>query len=236
MSPLPAAGKSTLLNAILCDSILPSNNVPETARIIAISHADVAEPRLSYTGPDGAAVEVEGAAAIHEHLRQLNAFARGSERALAADERPLEIEVAVAALAGIPAGAPGSRLTILDTPGKPFLAASVPQTAPDLPGQCQPVQPMLPTPPLVTQGPNEAGEDALRYKVERLAEGLDALLYLLDYTKLKTKWACIAGRGAGGQGCEGALRRCTLAVCARQGQSRLGTLAYRREKTSTRGA
>lgn len=28
-----------------------------------------------------------------------------------------------------------------------------------------------------------------RHKVERLLEGVDAVLYLLDYTKLKSRWA-----------------------------------------------
>ena len=48
----------------------------------------------------------------------------------------------------------------------------------------------LPRPPRVsvvdTPGPNEAGEDGLRFQVERLLCGVDAALYLLDYTKLKT--------------------------------------------------
>ncbi|GAX72603.1 hypothetical protein CEUSTIGMA_g59.t1 [Chlamydomonas eustigma] len=39
---------------------------------------------------------------------------------------------------------------------------------------------------LDTPGPNEAGEEGLRFQVERLLSGVDAALYLLDYTKLKT--------------------------------------------------
>jgi len=39
---------------------------------------------------------------------------------------------------------------------------------------------------LDTPGPNEAGEEQLRFVVERLLDGVDAALYLLDYTKLKT--------------------------------------------------
>ena len=31
-----------------------------------------------------------------------------------------------------------------------------------------------------------AGEEALRFQVERLLDGVDAVLYLLDYTKLRT--------------------------------------------------
>eukprot|EP00198_Chlamydomonas_reinhardtii_P007707 XP_001697044.1 predicted protein [Chlamydomonas reinhardtii] len=39
---------------------------------------------------------------------------------------------------------------------------------------------------LDTPGPNEAGEEQLKHQVERLLEGVDCVLYLLDYTKLKT--------------------------------------------------
>jgi hypothetical protein len=201
--PDPTAGKSTLLNAILGASILPANNVPETARIIAIHHTpDAATARLSYPAPDGQTVVVEGGAAIHEHLRQLNMAARGGEQGLVADERPLEIEVPVAALAGSPAGSPSSRVTILDTPGELTAAMRMPTMccgcwvavlvacAALCPAALStPTRLPLPAPCLSPAGPNEAGEDALRYKVERLAEGVDALLYLLDYTKLKTRWA-----------------------------------------------
>ena len=39
---------------------------------------------------------------------------------------------------------------------------------------------------LDTPGPNEAGEEELRHQVERLLGTVDAAVYLLDYTKLKT--------------------------------------------------
>jgi tRNA U34 5-carboxymethylaminomethyl modifying GTPase MnmE/TrmE len=39
---------------------------------------------------------------------------------------------------------------------------------------------------LDTPGPNESGEEALRFQVERLLDGVDAIIYLLDYTKLRT--------------------------------------------------
>lgn len=32
-----------------------------------------------------------------------------------------------------------------------------------------------------------AGEEVLKYQVERLLDGVDALIYLLDYTKLKVR-------------------------------------------------
>jgi hypothetical protein len=47
---------------------------------------------------------------------------------------------------------------------------------------------------LDTPGPNEAGEEGLRFQVERLLCGVDAAVYLLDYTKLKVE------RGCGGWG------------------------------------
>ena len=68
---LPNAGKSTLINALLGETVLPSNNVPETARITAVRHtpaADGAPPRLTYPSSDGGSplVVVEGAEAIRE--------------------------------------------------------------------------------------------------------------------------------------------------------------------------
>eukprot|EP00191_Tetraselmis_sp_GSL018_P003015 CAMPEP_0177597860 /NCGR_PEP_ID=MMETSP0419_2-20121207/11969_1 /TAXON_ID=582737 /ORGANISM="Tetraselmis sp., Strain GSL018" /LENGTH=425 /DNA_ID=CAMNT_0019090123 /DNA_START=455 /DNA_END=1728 /DNA_ORIENTATION=+ len=39
---------------------------------------------------------------------------------------------------------------------------------------------------LDTPGPNEAGEDGLKYQVERLLESVGAVVYLLDCSKLKT--------------------------------------------------
>lgn len=47
---------------------------------------------------------------------------------------------------------------------------------------------------LDTPGPNEYGQDALRYRVERLLEGVDAVVYVLDYTKLKTRQAGLGVR------------------------------------------
>ena len=40
---------------------------------------------------------------------------------------------------------------------------------------------------LDTPGPNEAGAEMLRAKVERLLHDVDVIIYLLDYTKLKTE-------------------------------------------------
>ena len=37
-------------------------------------------------------------------------------------------------------------------------------------------------------GPNEAGADFLKRKVERMLEKMDAVIYLLDYTKIGKSW------------------------------------------------
>lgn len=130
-----AAGKSTLLNALLGDKVLPSSNVTETARIVRLQHAPTrALPLLSYPIPGGGRVQVEGGALVREHLRQLNAAARngggtaagspaGSRGgAAAAEEAPLVIEAPIAALAAASEAAEGGgqlhpRLALLDTPG-----------------------------------------------------------------------------------------------------------------------
>jgi hypothetical protein len=56
--PWSCAGKSTLINAILGNEILPVNNVPETARISRITHspsADCPEPTLEFKSAADAA-------------------------------------------------------------------------------------------------------------------------------------------------------------------------------------
>ena len=61
------AGKSTLLNALLGSMLLPSSNVPETARITRITHTPLAEgqpPRLIYTTATGESREILGEYAI----------------------------------------------------------------------------------------------------------------------------------------------------------------------------
>jgi len=66
-----AAGKSTLLNALLGSMLLPSSNVPETARITRITHTPLAEgqpPRLIYTTATGESREILGEYAIRAPL------------------------------------------------------------------------------------------------------------------------------------------------------------------------
>ena len=66
-NPCVGAGKSTLLNALLGSMLLPSSNVPETARITRITHTPLAEgqpPRLIYTTATGESREILGEYAI----------------------------------------------------------------------------------------------------------------------------------------------------------------------------
>lgn len=131
-----AAGKSTLLNALLGDKVLPSSNVTETARIVRLQHAPARTlPLLSYPIPGGGRVQVEGVPLVREHLRQLNAAARngnaggsagspgaGRGGAAAPEEAALVIEAPIAALAAASEAAAGEgqlhpRVALLDTPG-----------------------------------------------------------------------------------------------------------------------
>ena len=65
-SPCRPAGKSTLLNALLGAAILPSTNVPETARVCRITSVPEGPPTLTYQTEDQRAVTVFGANAICE--------------------------------------------------------------------------------------------------------------------------------------------------------------------------
>lgn len=112
--------------------MLPSNNVPETARIVRLQHAPARDsPHLSFSLPGGGIARVESAPLVREHLRQLNAAARDASAgspassrgsAAPADEAPLVIEACVAALATASGAAAAEgqlhpRLALLDTPG-----------------------------------------------------------------------------------------------------------------------
>ncbi len=64
-------GKSTVINALIGATILPSNNVPETARIVAVEHTRLdghQKPFLTYQiGKD--TVKVEGEQEICENSK-----------------------------------------------------------------------------------------------------------------------------------------------------------------------
>ena len=145
-----------MLNAFIGSTILPSNNIPETARIVAIKHLPGAtgeQATLTYTDR-GETIRVEGEDGIREcpltpagitntlasssstdiyllvcagmQLKYLNQEARGRQPRLE-DNMFLNVSLEVAALRNEASEDQDVALTLLDTPG-----------------------------------PNEAGEDALR--------------------------------------------------------------------------
>jgi hypothetical protein len=122
-----AAGKSTLLNALLGSMLLPSSNVPETARITRITHTPLAEgqpPRLIYTTATGESREILGEYAIRAPLP--GGGAAGSPRPkhqthqrTAASDRASWRRSAAALLRGVRAqGAP--RSSVLYLPATPL--------------------------------------------------------------------------------------------------------------------
>ncbi|GMH36648.1 hypothetical protein BSKO_04521 [Bryopsis sp. KO-2023] len=141
---LTKSGKSTLLNALLGSTCLPTNNVPETARVCAIRHsAPGSIPQLSE--PSGHVFR--GETEIRLRLQQLNEEKRTNGNSWKM-EPPLELLAPLYALSDV---SPKSRISLVDTPG-----------------------------------PNEAKTEFLRHLVEKLLEDIDAVIYVLDYTKLKT--------------------------------------------------
>lgn len=159
---LAKSGKSTLLNALIGRDLLPSNNVPETARIVRIHHVHdtdgegpiLRETRTSTRSPPELqrTVSID---AIRSRLEQLNHEHRATPWSRT-DDLDLEIATSIVGLQQACVvdhnAAPAVRLELIDTPG-----------------------------------PNEAGEERLKQQVVRLlGSSADAVLYVLDYTKLKT--------------------------------------------------
>jgi GTPase SAR1 family protein len=143
---LAKSGKSTLINALLGREVLPSSNVPETARIVRVRHSATA--RESSLHEAGRAL-ARGWPEVHDHLRRLNAEVRSS--AGGGTPKPeLTLEAPLLTLLDRPLGA--YPFEVLDTPG-----------------------------------PNEAGAEILRASVDRLLGEVDVILYVLDYTKLRTE-------------------------------------------------
>lgn len=110
--------------------------MPETARICRVTHSPAASCPDPILAPlDAGAAPVSGAAAISAQLRALNADARGHARCQA-DERVLDITAPLVALEGGDAAGGGD-------------------SGPAATRLC-----LLDTP-----GPNEAGEEGLRFQV-----------------------------------------------------------------------
>eukprot|EP00798_Chlamydomonas_sp_ICE-L_P018264 gene18264-24718_t len=168
---LTKSGKSTLINALLSSEAMPMNNVPETARLVRIVHS----PASLITLQEGDK-HYKGAPAVMHRLQELNSQARchDSVSSPTASMPPHTAFTLGSPGAAFPSPddilliqAPITALSEYDTIAKPE----------DPPRLC-----LLDTP-----GPNEAGEEKLKFQVERLLDDVDAVLYLLDYTKLKTQ-------------------------------------------------
>ena len=69
-------GKSTLLNALIGANCLPANNVPETARIVRVTHAAGTAQLLDNTLTNTPPKLVSGEEEIKNYLRYLNTEAR----------------------------------------------------------------------------------------------------------------------------------------------------------------
>eukprot|EP00879_Flechtneria_rotunda_P004959 GHRR01005234.1.p1 GENE.GHRR01005234.1~~GHRR01005234.1.p1 ORF type:complete len:470 (+),score=121.45 GHRR01005234.1:171-1580(+) len=182
---LTKSGKSTLINSFLGDELLPVNNVPETARISRILYCPSAidpEPKLELKQPKSPAscTSAASSASPFDLTRALSGASNSSDtpvevlrgaqqirkhlQQLNKDVRTREHQHKDEQVLNITAP-----LVVLD---------SLESGSADLSG----IRLCL----LDTPGPNEAGEEGLKYQVERLLDRVDAAIYLLDYTKLKT--------------------------------------------------
>ncbi|GLC43094.1 hypothetical protein PLESTB_000863800 [Pleodorina starrii] len=184
---LTKSGKSTLLNALMGLEVLPMNNVPETARICRMTHDPSAREPLLRDAAGGKTL-ARGEAAIRARLQQLNSAARTSSGPLLPQPSG-GLTMMTTDLVADGAGGSGSSGGVSGTVGgggaagsaASVLHISAPLVALEGYGPEFGRVTLLDTP-----GPNEAGEEQLKHQVERLLEGVDCVLYLLDYTKLKT--------------------------------------------------
>lgn len=155
---LVKSGKSTFINALLGAEFLPAANVPCTTRIVRVRHRPEQREGVLADGDE----RVDGIERIFCHLRRLNDAGReppGS--AGTAAKQPL---------AALPRPWTDGELT-LEAP-----LAGLQHHA--MAGQEFEL--------LDTPGPNEAGAGPLRARLFDLLERADVIVYLLDYTKLKT--------------------------------------------------
>ncbi|KAF5828209.1 hypothetical protein DUNSADRAFT_18021 [Dunaliella salina] len=226
------SGKSTLINALVGDELLPMNNVPETARICKVVHTERAhqpymmEPASSLAqqqakrqshsdsgqGVEQAVITCRGGPAIRARLQELNHAIRSHDSLSSSPSassqllspmpsfREAQEPRAAAEGPGSDVGEPeGAAPLIALEGGSPMTVdrnmlaihthiaalrafAEGSKAEAGRAGGSPPVRLHL----LDTPGPNEAGEAGLRYQVERLLGTVDAAVYLLDYTKLKT--------------------------------------------------
>lgn len=196
-----------MLNALIGANCLPANNVPETARITRITHA--AGQALLVDNTAEPARTVFGEEEIKAYLRQLNSEARTRDHLLT-DEVYLDLHLPVAALQGnigISSAAETTTLRLLDTPG-PNEAGEIALKAQVgtlwmhdcsckctlVAGLCQASAQSNAVGSLPSRGACsncslaciERERCIMCAQVERLLDSVDAVIYLLDYTKLKT--------------------------------------------------
>jgi len=102
------AGKSTLINALLGQEILPVSNVPMTLRPLEVFHSPGAEVATLYCGME----KIQGQSEIRERLSRT----RSQEQLAEEGAENLRLEVSMPFLEGL--SLPGRlQFTILDTPG-----------------------------------------------------------------------------------------------------------------------
>lgn len=99
------------MNALLGCACLPTNNVPETARVCFIRHGFSGGPVPRLVEPSGRLSE--GQVAVCQRLQELNEEKRSSGNAWKM-ESALEIIAPIYALSGVPGSA---SIALVDTPG-----------------------------------------------------------------------------------------------------------------------
>lgn len=121
------AGKSTFLNSMLGDNLLPVHSEPCTARICQINHkqlADDEQPTLTESDAINGTVSTvaTGSSNVLEYLTQLNDTERGNQGD--SNERVVTITAQFAALAdGLAGISTQTGMCVMDTPGVITIAA-----------------------------------------------------------------------------------------------------------------
>lgn len=116
------AGKSTFLNSMLGDNLLPVHSEPCTARICQINHKQLVgdeQPVLTETDvmSNASRTVAEGSADILQYLTQLNNTERDNKGD--STEQVVTITAQFAALVdGVSGISTGTGMSVMDTPGK----------------------------------------------------------------------------------------------------------------------